>query len=157
MDEAIMKYVKAHCGMIIGESTAEQLKISLGSAVDTGSNPSAEVRGRDMVTGLPKSMNVSAAGIREALAEPVAKIVETVKAVLELTPPELGADIIDAGIVLSGGGSLLPGVNRLIARATGMPVRRAENPLEAVALGAGIALEEDIPRLAEREEAAQEI
>ncbi len=155
LDEAIVKYVKTRFGMIIGDNTAEQLKITLGSAVDTGGDNAMEVRGRDAVSGLPKSMAISAACVREALAEPVARIVEAVKGVLEQTPPELSGDIIGEGIVLSGGGSLLPGINRLVARVTGMPVRRAENPLEAVALGAGIALEEDTDVTAAREESAQ--
>ncbi len=155
MDEAIMKYVKAQFGMIVGESTAEQLKISLGSAADTGNNASMEVRGRDIDTGLPKSISVNAAAIREALSEPVKAIVDTVRDVLAKTPPELAADIISEGIVLSGGGSLLPGINRLIARVTGMPVRRADNPLEAVALGAGIAIDDEQDEIGEREEAAQ--
>ena len=155
MDEAITKYVKKHYSMIIGESTAEQLKISLGSAVDTGSNASMEVRGRDAETGLPKSMSVNAASIREALSDPVKSIVDTVRSVLEKTPPELAADIISEGIVLSGGGSLLPGINRLVARVTGMPVRRAENPLEAVALGAGIAIDDEESDIGEREASAQ--
>lgn len=155
MDEAITKYVKTHYSMIIGESTAEQLKISLGSAVDTGSNASMEVRGRDAETGLPKSMSVNAANIREALAEPVKRIVDTVRSVLEKTPPELAADIISEGIVLSGGGSLLPGINRLVARVTGMPVRRAENPMEAVALGAGMAIDDEESDIGEHEISAQ--
>jgi len=144
MDEAITKYVKVHYGLLIGESTAEQIKITLGSAADTGNNATMEVRGRDAESGLPKSIRIAASAVREALSEPVQKIVDTVKAVLEHTPPELSADIIGEGIVLSGGGSMLPGINRLIARVTGMPVRRADNPLEAVALGAGVALEETV-------------
>jgi rod shape-determining protein MreB len=154
MDEAIAKHIKTQFGMIIGESTAEQLKITLGSAVDTGQNNTMEARGRDADTGLPKSLIISAATVREALAAPVGRIVDTVREVLEKTPPELSGDIIGEGIVLSGGGSLLPGINRLVARATGMPVRRAENPLEAVALGAGIAMEENVAGMSEREEAA---
>jgi len=155
LDEAIMKYVKVHFNMIIGESTAEQVKIKLGSAVDTGNNASMELRGRDAQSGLPKSMRITAPAVREALEGPVARIVEAVKAVLEQTPPELSADIIGEGIVLSGGGSLLPGINRLIARVTGMPVRRAADPLEAVALGAGIAIEEAVAGMDERELSAE--
>ena len=151
MDEAISKYVKAHFNMIIGESTAEQIKITLGSAVDTGNNASMEIRGRDAQSGLPKSMRIAAPSVREALEGPVRCIVEAVKAVLEQTPPELSADIIGEGIVLSGGGSLLPGINRLIARVTGMPVRRAADPLEAVAFGAGIAMESPESDLNEHE------
>lgn len=155
MDEAVAKYVKSRFGMIIGESTAEHLKISLGSAVDTGNNASMEVRGRDAETGLPKSISVGACSIREALSEPVGRIVDTVRGVLEKTPPELAADIISEGIVLSGGGSLLPGINRLIARVTGMPVRRAESPLEAVALGAEIAMDDMMSEPGEREMSVQ--
>lgn len=151
MDEAIMKYVKAHFCMIIGESTAEQLKISLGSAADTGQNASMEVRGRDAESGLPKSIRIGASSIREALDIPVSRIVDTVKEVLEKTPPELAGDIIGEGIVLSGGGSLLPGLNRLIARVTGMPVRRADNPLETVAMGAGVMMDEMLINSGERE------
>ena len=155
LDEAISKYVKAHFNMIIGDSTAEQIKITLGSAVDTGNNASMEIRGRDAQSGLPKSMRIAAPSVREALEGPVACIVEAVKAVLEQTPPELSADIIGEGIVLSGGGSLLPGINRLIARVTGMPVRRTADPLEAVALGAGIAMDEAVTGMDEREFSAE--
>ncbi len=151
MDEAITKYVKEYYGMLIGESTAEQIKITLGSAVDTGNNASMEVRGRDAQSGLPKSIRIAAPAVREALCEPVQRIVETVRNVLEHTPPELSADIIGEGIVLSGGGSMLPGINRLIARVTGMPVRRADNPLEAVALGAGVAMENPESGIGEHE------
>jgi len=141
MDDAILKHIKKCHGMIIGESTAEQIKIKLGSAMDQGREQTMEVRGRDMTSGLPKSISVDSQSIREALAEPVQSIIDAVKNVLEQAPPELAADIINEGIVLTGGGSLLSGLNRLVAKATGMPVRRAEHPLDAVAVGAGLALE----------------
>ncbi len=141
MDDAILKHVKKNHGMIIGESTAEQIKITLGSAVDQGKEQTMEVRGRDVTSGLPKSISVDSQGIRSALCEPVMSVIDAIKAVLEQTPPELAADIINEGIVLTGGGSLLQGFNRLVAKATGMPVRRAEHPLDAVAMGAGLALE----------------
>ncbi len=141
MDDAILKHVKKNCGMIIGESTAEQIKITLGSAVDQGKDQTMEIRGRDISSGLPKSISVDSQSIRSALSEPVQSIIDAIKSVLELTPPELAADIINEGIVLTGGGSLLQGFNRLVAKATGMPVRRAEHPLDAVATGAGLALE----------------
>ncbi len=141
MDDAILKHVKKNCGMIIGESTAEQIKITLGSAVDQGKDQTMEIRGRDISSGLPKSISVDSQSIRSALSEPVQSIIDAIKSVLEQTPPELAADIINEGIVLTGGGSLLQGFNRLVAKATGMPVRRAEHPLDAVATGAGLALE----------------
>ncbi len=141
MDDAILKHVKKDHGMVIGESTAEHIKITLGAAVDQGKDQTMEVRGRDVASGLPKSIMVDSKSIREALTEPVQSIVDAIKGVLEQTPPELAADIINEGIVLTGGGSLLQGFNRLVAKVTGMPVRRAEQPLDAVAIGAGLALE----------------
>jgi len=141
MDDAILKHVKkAHC-MAIGESTAEHIKMTLGTVIDQGKDQSMEVRGRDITSGLPKSISVDSESIREALMEPVQSIIDAIKNVLEQTPPELAADIINEGIVLTGGGSLLQGFNRLVAKVTGMPVRRAEQPLDAVAIGAGLALE----------------
>lgn len=142
MDEAITKYIKKIYGMIIGESTAEQVKIEIGCAVDRGKELSMEVRGRSASTGLPVSFKITSSNVREALQEPVQSIIDTIKEVLENTPPELAADIINEGIVMSGGGSMLHGLNRLVAKATGMPVRRADNPLDSVALGAGLALDQ---------------
>jgi rod shape-determining protein MreB len=141
MDDAILKHVKKAHGMIIGESTAEHIKITLGTVIDQGKDQTMEVRGRDIASGLPKSIAVDSKSIREALMEPVQSIIDAIKSVLEQTPPELAADIINEGIVLTGGGSLLQGFNRLVAKVTGMPVRRAEQPLDAVAIGAGLALE----------------
>jgi rod shape-determining protein MreB len=142
MDEAIMRYIKKEHGIIIGESTAEQVKMELGCVVDRGKELHMEVRGRSMSSGLPVSITVSSSSIREALSEPVQNILDSIKNVLENTPPELAGDIINEGIVLSGGGSMLVGLNRLVAKATGMPVRRTEYPLDAVAVGAGLALDQ---------------
>ncbi len=142
MDEAIMKYIKKVHSMIIGESTAEHIKITLGCVVDRGKELSMDVRGRSATTGLPTSTTIHASEIKEALLEPVQSIIEAVKNVLEITPPELAADIINEGIVMTGGASMLLGLNRLVAKATGMPVRRTEHPLDAVVTGAGLALEE---------------
>lgn len=151
MDEAIMKHIKKTHGMIIGETTAEQIKIKLGCVVDRGKDLSMEARGRDMKSGLPSSVTVTSAEIKDALLEPVHSIIDTVKHVLENTPPELAGDIINEGIVMTGGASMLIGLNRLIAKATGMPVRRAEQPLDAVAIGAGLALEEMEGNMYERD------
>lgn len=142
MDEAIMKFVKKTYGMIIGETTAEQVKIELGCVIERGKETCMEIRGRSITTGLPISISISSSSVREALSEPVQSIIDTIKNVLEATPPELAADIISEGIVMSGGSSMLHGLNRLVAKATGMPVRRAEYPLDAVATGAGLALEQ---------------
>ncbi len=142
MDEAITKYIKKTYNMVVGESTAEHIKITLGGVIDRGKELSMEVRGRDIRTGLPTSINVSSSAVMEALREPVGRIIDTLKNVLEQTPPELAADIINEGIVMTGGGSMLLGLNRLVAKSTGMPVRRAEHPLDAVAIGSGLALEE---------------
>lgn len=142
IDEAIIKYVKKNFNMIIGETTAEQIKIEIGSVVENVKETSMEVKGRNISTGLPVSIKISSSHIREAIMEPVQLILEAIRGVLETTPPELAGDIIDEGIVLSGGTSMLPGLNRLVVKATGMPVRRADNPLDTVALGAGLALEQ---------------
>jgi len=155
MDEAVLKHVRNRHGMVIGETTAEQIKITIGSVVEPGKEKMMEVRGRDISSGLPKSISVESAGIREALLKPVQSIIDAIKSVLEQTPPELAADIINEGIVLSGGGVLLHGFNRLVAKATGMPVRRAEQPLEAVATGAGLALESMVSHIPERELTAE--
>jgi len=142
LDEAIIKYVKNRFGVIIGESTAEQIKIELGSAADTGTDSAADVKGRSASSGLPISVKITSRDVREAISGPIQSMIAGIRSVLENTPPELSADIIDEGIVLTGGTSMLPGLNRLVAKATGMPVRRAENPLDTVALGAGLAMEQ---------------
>lgn len=140
-DEAIVRFVKKEYNILIGERTAEEIKIKVGSAYERGRNESIEIRGRDLVSGLPKTIRISSNETREALAEPVSLIVECVKAVLEKTPPELAADIVDRGIVMTGGGSLLEGLDRLISDETGIPAYLADDPLSCVALGAGKALD----------------
>jgi len=155
MDEAIMRQLKKAHGLIVGESTAEMIKVTMGFVMDRGKERTMEVRGRDVETGLPKSIMVDSQSICEALMEPAQAIVDAVKSVLERTPPELAADIINEGIVMTGGGSLLHGLNRMLARATGMPVRRAEHPIDVVAIGAGLALEMQEPRIFERELSAE--
>ena len=151
MDDAIMKHIKQTHNMIIGESTAEHIKIAIGCVVDRGKELTMDVRGRNVSTGLPTSVSISASEIKEALLSPIQRIIDAVKNVLEYAPPELAADIIGEGIVMTGGASMLIGLNRLIAKATGMPVRRAEHPLDVVAIGAGLALEEMMPGYYARE------
>jgi rod shape-determining protein MreB len=141
MDEAIMQYIKKSYNLMIGERTAEQLKIEIGSALPLDKPESVEIRGRDLVSGLPKTLPVSSDEIAEALADTVNNIVDGVKATLEKCPPELSADIMDRGIVLTGGGALLRNIDRLLARETGMPVLVADNPLDCVAIGTGRALD----------------
>jgi rod shape-determining protein MreB len=141
MDEVIMRYIRNVYNLMIGERTAEEIKMRVGSAYPLQQELSMEVRGRDLVAGLPKTIQVTSEEIREALAEPVSAIVEKVKRVLEKTPPELSADIIERGIMLTGGGALLRGLDQLISSVTGLPVRVAEDPLTCVVIGTGRALE----------------
>lgn len=141
MDEAIVHYIKRSYNLMIGERTAEEIKTSIGSAVDPSDGQVYQVRGRDLVTGLPKMINVQAKEIKDALAEPVSSIIEAIKVCLEKTPPELAADIMDRGIMMAGGGSLLKGLDQLLSSETGMPVHLADEPLSSVAVGAGKALE----------------
>ncbi len=142
MDEAIINYVKRNYNMLIGERTAEEVKIEVGSAFPYEGEGSIEIRGRDLVTGLPKTLVISPEEVREALREPIQAIVEAIKVTLERTPPELAADIMDRGIVLAGGGALLRGLDRLVSEETGMPVMLADEPLLCVARGTGKVLEE---------------
>src|SRR5690606_9281007 len=128
--------------ILIGERTAEEVKIEVGSAFPYEGEGSIEIRGRDLVTGLPKTLVISPEEVREALREPVQAIVEAIKVTLERTPPELAADIMDRGIVLAGGGALLRGLDRLVSEETGMPVMLADEPLLCVARGTGKVLEE---------------
>jgi len=141
MDEAIIQYVKKTYNLLIGERTAEEIKIEIGTAYPPENLGSCEVRGRDLVTGLPKTVRVTAEEIYKALAEPVSAILEAIKNTLEQTPPELSADIMDRGIVMAGGGSLLRGLDYLISEQTGMPVHVADEPLLCVAYGTGRVLE----------------
>jgi rod shape-determining protein MreB len=142
MDEVIVRHVKSVYSLMIGDRTAEEIKMKIGSAYPLEQEMTLPVRGRDLVAGLPKTVEVTSVEIREALAEPVMAIVEKVKRVLEQTPPELAADIIERGIVLTGGGALLRGFDRLLSAATSIPVYVAEDPLSCVAIGTGRALEE---------------
>jgi rod shape-determining protein MreB and related proteins len=141
IDETIMSYVKRKYNLVIGEQTAEEVKIKIGSALPLEEEMSMDVRGRDQVSGLPKTIRITSGEVTEAIAEPLATIVGVVKAVLEKTPPELAADVIDRGIVMTGGGAQLRGFDRLLTKATGVPCYVADNPIACVALGAGKALE----------------
>lgn len=141
MDDAIIQYIKRTYNLAIGERTAEQMKLDIGSAMAGDHAESMEIRGRDLVSGLPKTIAVTAQEVADALADTVNSIVEAVKVTLEKCPPELAADIMDRGIVLTGGGGLLRNLDKLLARETGMPVMVAENPLDCVAIGTGRALE----------------
>jgi rod shape-determining protein MreB len=142
LDEAIIQYLKKEFSLALGERTAEEVKMQLGSAWPLEEELNAEIRGRDLVTGLPKTVVLSTAEIREGLEEPVASIIDAVKTTLDKTPPELAADIMEQGIMLAGGGALLHGFRERLSHETGMPVRIAENPLYTVALGSGQSLEE---------------
>lgn len=145
-DRTIMQYVKKKYNILIGERTAEDIKIKIGSAVPYEGEGRMEVKGRNLIDGLPKTISVTAQEIREALSDPIDQIVEAVKATLEKTPPELSADILEQGIVLTGGGALLRGMDELISKKTNMPVIIADNPLDCVASGTGIYLESDVLR-----------
>jgi rod shape-determining protein MreB len=140
MDEAIIQYVKRKYNLLIGERTAEQVKIEIGSAYPLDEPLTMEVKGRDLVEGVPKTLILTDEEIREALAEVVAAIVETVRVALERTPPELSADIMDEGIIITGGGSLLRNLDRRLREETGLPISYAEDPLASVALGTGAML-----------------
>lgn len=137
MDEAIVRYTRKTYNLMIGERTAEEVKIKIGSAHPDAQPLSMEIRGRDLINGLPKTISITSEEIREALEEPLTAIVDAVKGVLERTPPELSADIIDRGIVLTGGGALLRGLDKLITRSTGMSVKVADDPVSCVAIGTG--------------------
>ncbi|MGI6647722.1 MAG: rod shape-determining protein [Bacillota bacterium] len=141
MDDSIIQHLKKYYNLLIGERTAESIKIQIGSAIWDGQPADYEVRGRDLVSGLPKTVSVTSEEIQKALADPVNQIVDGIKICLERTPPELAADIMDRGIVLAGGGSLLKGLDSLVSEETGMPVHIAEEALSAVALGTGKVLE----------------
>lgn len=141
IDEAIMAYIKRHYNLMIGERTAEETKKSIGSAYILEEEQTLDVRGRDLVTGLPKTLEITSTEVREALAEPIRAIIDAVKSTLERTPPELAADVMDRGIMMTGGGSLLLGLDKLISEETGMPVHIAEEPLACVAIGTGKILE----------------
>ena len=142
MDAAIVQYMKRAYSLLIGERTAEQLKIEVGSAYPLDEEMTIEVKGRDLMGGLPKTVTITSEEIREALMDPVTRIIEAVRVTLERCPPELSSDLIDHGIVLTGGGALLRGLDRLVSEETGLPVSVSDDPLTAVATGTGIVLQE---------------
>lgn len=142
MDEAIINYIKRKYNLLIGERTAEEIKIAIGNAYPSDVIETMHVKGRDMVAGIPKTIEVSSEEIREAIAEPVNIIVEAVRVALEQTPPELAADIVDKGIVLAGGGALIRNLDVLLREETGLPVMIADNPLTSVVIGSGKALDQ---------------
>jgi len=141
-DEAIMKYMRTQYNLIIGDRTAEEVKLAIGNAFPEKNSEVFELKGRDAVSGLPRTLSIDTIEIRKALKEPIEAIVEATKHALEKTPPELAADIVERGIVMTGGGSLLRGLDKYISKETGVPVIKAENPLNCVALGTGKYLEE---------------
>ena len=138
LDDAIVRYIRRVYNLMIGERTAEEIKIKIGSAYKLEQELAMEIRGRDLINGLPKTVKITSEEVREALSEPVGAIVEAVKAVLEKTPPELAADIIDRGIILTGGGAMLRGLDKLLSEVTGVPAIVADDPLSCVALGTGM-------------------
>ncbi len=145
-DSAIIQYIKRKHSLLIGERTAEQIKIDIGSAYPDSDEKTMEIKGRNLIDGLPKNITITPEEVREALADSIASVLDAIKTTLERTPPELAADIIDHGIMLTGGGAMLRGLDRLISMETGINVLIAENPLDCVAVGTGRVLE-DIDRL----------
>jgi rod shape-determining protein MreB and related proteins len=141
-DQALVSWFKKEHSLILGERTAEQIKVELGSAFPSPDEPEADIRGRDMVSGLPRTVMVSSAEIRRALEEPLNAVVDAVRTTLDKTPPELAGDIMDRGLVLTGGGALLRGLDERLRHETGMPVHVADDPLHSVAMGAGKCVEE---------------
>ena len=141
-DESIVSYVKKEYNLAIGERTAEDVKISIGSTFKDDQEQNMQIRGRDLISGLPKTIEISSAEVRDALKEPINSIVDAIKSTLEKTPPELASDIMENGIMLTGGGALLRGLDKLVKQETGMPVQIAENPLDCVALGTGKSVED---------------
>jgi len=142
MNEAVIEYLKKTYNLMVGERTAEEIKIKIGSAYPLEEEMSMEVKGRDLVAGLPKTVTITSEEIRESLQEPLRAILEVIKISLERTPPELAADLIDHGIVMAGGGSLLRGLDKLISEETGLPVHITDDPVTAVANGTGVVLSE---------------
>jgi rod shape-determining protein MreB len=142
LDEAIIQWVKKEYSLMLGERTSEQIKMAIGSAWPYADEPAAEVRGRDLITGLPKTIVLSSAEVRESIEEPVQAVVDAVKYTLDKTPPELAADVMERGIVLTGGGAYLKGLDLRLAHETGMPIVTADRPLHSVVLGSGACLEE---------------
>lgn len=142
LDESIVQYIKRAYNLMVGERTAEEIKIKIGSAYPMEKETSMEVKGRDLVAGLPKTLTITSQEVREALLEPISTIVDSVRITLERCPPELSSDLVDRGLVLAGGGALLRGLDKLLSEETGLPVHVAEDPLSAVAEGTGKVLSE---------------
>ncbi|TET68287.1 MAG: rod shape-determining protein, partial [Candidatus Zixiibacteriota bacterium] len=141
MDESLMLYLKKNYNLLIGERTAEEIKIAIGSAYPPEEEESLEIKGRDLVAGIPKTMKISSVQVREALSEPIDAIIEAVRQALEETPPELSADILDKGIVVTGGGALIKGLDKRLREETNLPINIAEDPLKCVVRGTGVVLE----------------
>ncbi len=141
LDEAILQYVKKEFSLAIGDRTAEEIKIQMGSAWPLDEELTADIRGRDLISGLPRTIEITTEQVREAVAEPISAIVDAVKTTLDKTPPELAADIMEDGITITGGGALLGGLDQRLAHETGMPIRIADEPLYSVVIGSGRALE----------------
>ncbi|MFH1094140.1 MAG: rod shape-determining protein [Candidatus Omnitrophota bacterium] len=142
MDDAIIQHLKRSYNLMVGERTAEEIKIKIGSAYPLDEESTLDIKGRDLIAGLPKTIKITSQEVRDALSEPISSIVESVRVILEKAPPELSADLVEQGIVLVGGGSLLRGIDKLLAEETGLPVRVADDALTAVALGTGKFLSE---------------
>ncbi|MGL4790758.1 MAG: rod shape-determining protein, partial [Anaerotignaceae bacterium] len=142
IDSYIINYIKKEYSLAIGERTAEEIKITIGCAYPKDKEETLNIRGRDLITGLPKTFTITSSEILEAISEPIASVIECIKQTLEATPPELASDIMEYGITLTGGGALLTGLNKLITKETGMPVHIAENPLDCVVMGTGKVLEQ---------------
>lgn len=143
-DDAIISYVKRTFNLLIGERSAEDIKVKLGSAYPYEGEAAMEIKGRNLIDGLPKSVEITSEQVRQALADPVDQILDAIRYTLDRTPPELAADIIERGITLTGGGALLRGLDKLISSETGMPVNVAKNPIDCVVNGTGICLEKDL-------------
>jgi rod shape-determining protein MreB len=142
LDESIIQFVKKEYSLLLGERTSEAIKVAVGSVFPMPDELIAEIKGRDLVSGLPKTIHVTAEEVRKAIEEPVSSIIDAIKNTLDRTPPELAADIMEKGIVLTGGGALLRGLDERLKHETGMPVHIADNPLSSVAIGSGKCLEE---------------
>jgi rod shape-determining protein MreB len=141
LDDAVLQYVKKEFSLAIGDRTSEEIKIHMGSAWPLDEELTADIRGRDLISGLPRTVPLTTEQVREALSEPVSAIVDAVKTTLDKTPPELAADIMEQGIMITGGGALLAGLDRRLAHETGMPINIAPEPLFSVVIGSGRALE----------------
>jgi len=143
LDQAIVQFMRKNYNLLVGESTAEQVKIQIGSAAPVGDEREMDVKGRDLVSGIPKTVRVHSSEIRDAVQEPIQQIVDAVRRALEITPPELAADIVDRGIVMTGGGALIRGLDVLLSQETGLPIHVDEDPLTCVVRGCGRILDDE--------------